>query len=400
MTEVDKRERGEMSVEMDSFERVLSRRDALRRAGLVTVTLGVAPGLLAACGDSDSGGASGSEVGGSVSMLTWEGYDLKGSKGMAAWEKQNGVTVKPQFIANHDEIQAKLKSGRAGVDLITYYNSYAQLYHQLDILEEIDEAQVPNVRQCYPFFRSGSTYDQFWGMEGKRWAVPFTWGSAPCNYRADKVAKPSSWMDVFKPEYKGKVGMPDDVANFILAGRLVGHEPPNYTSAQFKEVADFMRRVRSQTAGIAAGYGDLANQLASGEVHITFSGWAAMNVWAQEKGADVQSVLPKEGSFSFVDAYALPKDAPNAASALGFMNESLSPKVQAEQAALLSAGTVNPKAVPLMDKATAGLYPYARIEELFENAPLYLYPPLDADGKDVVTYEGWTEEWAKIKAGE
>lgn len=377
----------------------LGRRELLKRAGLIGFTVGMGPSVLAACG-ADGGSSGAGEVGGDLSILTWEGYDLKGSEAMAAWEKRNGVRPKAQFIANHDEIQAKLKSGRAGIDLITYYNSYAVLYHDLDILAEIDESQVPNVKNCYPFFNSGSTYEKFWGIDGKRWAVPFTWGSAPCNYRADKIDPPESWMDVFKPEYKGKVGTPDDIANFILAGRLVGAEPPLYTRAQFKEVADFMRRVRDQTNGISAGYGDLANQLASGDAIITFSGWAAMNVWAQEKGADVQSVLPKEGSFSFVDAYALPKNAPNAATALGFMNRALTPKVQAEQAALLSAGTVNPDALPLMDAKTADLYPYQQIDDLFAKAPLYLYPPVDANGEDVVTYEGWVSEWSKIKAGQ
>ena len=82
--------------------RQTSRRRFLQRAGLVTLTVGAGPGLLAACGDDDDdgGGASTTSEGpakapaasGRVDFLSWEGYDIPDP--LKPWKQANGVTVK------------------------------------------------------------------------------------------------------------------------------------------------------------------------------------------------------------------------------------------------------------------------------------------------------------------
>ena len=66
----------------------LTRRDLLKRAGVLGVTLGSGPSLLAACG---GGGGGGGGIGGTINFLTWQGYDLQGDKDFAKWEDDNGV---------------------------------------------------------------------------------------------------------------------------------------------------------------------------------------------------------------------------------------------------------------------------------------------------------------------
>ena len=77
----------------------------------------------------------------------------------------NDVTVKATYIANHDEIQAKLKAsgGAGGYDIITYYQGYKPLYQELDIIEPLDEQKLPNLKNLFPYFAS---------EEGNFWIDP------------------------------------------------------------------------------------------------------------------------------------------------------------------------------------------------------------------------------------
>jgi spermidine/putrescine-binding protein len=164
----------------------MARRDFLRRTGVAVVTIGATPSILAACGGDDGGtGDAPSPTGpaaspeapdatGTLNFLSWEGYDIP-VESMEAWRKDQGIEVNPTYIANHDEIQAKIKGGgaAAGYDLITYYQGYMPLYTELDILTPLDENKLPNLSGLFPFW--ASDVNNFWiNPEGQRIGVPWT----------------------------------------------------------------------------------------------------------------------------------------------------------------------------------------------------------------------------------
>src|SRR5215213_3336225 len=94
--------------------RMLGRRDALRRGGLLAAMAGAGPSILSACAGEATSATTpkvGNKVGGSLNYLSWEGYDLTGSKLMQRWQKDKGVSLNPTYISTSDDIQAKLKSG-------------------------------------------------------------------------------------------------------------------------------------------------------------------------------------------------------------------------------------------------------------------------------------------------
>jgi spermidine/putrescine-binding protein len=385
-------------VEVTMASGQLTRRDVVRRAGGVVLMIGAGPALLAACGGTDTPAVeSGSgEVGGSIDYISWEGYDLLSET--APWQRSAKVRLNSTYIGSSDDSIAKIKSRSVGYDLTTYNVTGFDEWLALGIVTPIDEDAIPNIETMYPFFREGETSDKYWTPDGVRYGVPFTWGSIACNYRPDKVPAPKSWLDLLEPPYAGKVGVVDDWTTFTLAGRILGLEPPNYTPEQFDQCADLLRKVVAAGPGVAPSYGDLTNQLVAADIVATFLGWSAVDTWAADKGVEVISVVPSEGSFGFADAFAIPPTADNRATVHAFINEALTPQVQAAQAKALVAGVVTPDAVPLLDDTVAGLYDYDSIESVLEASPLYDGPPLtDADG--YVTKEGWVDEWNAIKAG-
>lgn len=393
-----------------------SRREAIRRAGGLVLVLGAGPALLAACGGSDgsssttaaapstaAGGAttaaaSGTgNVGGAIDYLSWEGYDLLAET--EAWRKANDVEMKSTYIGSSDDSVAKIKAGGVPYDLTTYNVTGFKEWQALGIIQPLDETAIPNLQGMYPSFREGETSDRYWTPGGTRYGVPFTWGSISCNYRPDKVPPPTSWMDLLEAPYAGKVGVVDDWTAYTLAGRILGFTPPNYSEEQFTQCSDLLRKIVAAGPGVAPSYGDLTNQLVAGDIVATFLGWSAVDNFAADKGVEVKSVVPTEGSFGFADAYALPATADNAATVHAFINEALSAEVQAAQALSLVAGVVTPDAVPLLDPKVNSLYDYDNIDAVLAASPLYDGPPLD-DSTGFVPKSRWVEEWNAIKAGQ
>ena len=127
----------------------ISRLTLLRRGGAAALGLGLMPTLLAACGGGDEAAAP--EASGTIDYLSWTGYDIPDP--MKAWKTENAVDVKPTYIANHDDIQAKIKAGGGAYDLITYYQGYKDLYTELDILSTIDTGKIPNTDGLFPVFK-------------------------------------------------------------------------------------------------------------------------------------------------------------------------------------------------------------------------------------------------------
>lgn len=382
-----------------------TRRQFLRRAGLSTVVIGAGPTLFAACGGekekaatATSGPAKASEATGRVDFLSWEGYDLPDA--LKSWRDTNDVSVKATYIANQDEIQTKLKGsgGGGGYDIITYFQGYRGLYSQLDIIEPIDDQKLPNLKRLFPYFAEDP--GNFWSdPDGTRIGVPWTWGSVGITYDTRRVkSAPPSWYDLLDPKFKGKVAMVDDpVGQLFLASRLLGLDPAKIPKNDLSKVKDLLSQVAAQGTGISPSYGDMTTRLTSGDVDVCWQGWAAINQFAADAGVDtVKTAMPKEGSYSFCDAWALPKGSDNVDASLAWMNESLDPKVNAEAAVALVGGVTVDGSVKHLPKATADLYPYEDLDGLLEQAPLYNNPPTESD--EFATLEEWLKTWQEIKA--
>jgi spermidine/putrescine transport system substrate-binding protein len=387
--------------------RQTSRRRFLQRAGLLTATLGAAPAFLAACGDDDEpaqesgnggdGPAAAPKASGRVDYLSWEAYDLP--EPLKRWKRKNGVEVKATYIGNHNDIQAKLKGsgGGGGFDLITYYQGYKPLYSQLEILEPLDENKIPNLSGLLPFFAGDE--GNFWVDEdGTRTGVPFTWGSFGITYDSEAIKQLPSWYDLLDPKLKGKVGMVDDfVGNWTLGARINGLKVDELDDAGYQKVRELLLDLARQTRGVSASYGDLTTQLVNGDVVAAWTGWAAVNQFAKDAGKDtVKTNLPKEGSSSFCDAYAIPPGADNADTVYSWINEALDPVVNARAAEFLVGGVTVEAAIPELNKATASLYPYDKLDELLKQAPLFNNPPVESD--QYKTFEELQRGWEEIKS--
>jgi spermidine/putrescine transport system substrate-binding protein len=381
----------------------LTRQMLLRRSLLGGAAIGLAPAFLDALGSGTAVAAPSRVEAGTINFFSWQGYDLLDEPTMKAWRKKNQVKIHSSYCSTHNDITAKFTTGggKGLYNLSTYEAGWGPLYIQLGIPSPIDLSRVPNFKNAHPLFRTGPVAQKWWTVNGKQWALPFTWGIQGINYDAAKMKAPTSYRDLLSPQLKGKIGITDDS---IAAIRIGAHATgifridALYTKAQLDKIIAFWRGLRKNARLIVPSYGNMADLFNAGEIVAATPGWAAVNSFAASKGdTHVKHVAPKEGSATFCDGFMIPSGAKDLDAVYGYINQAFTPEAQAQEAENLVQAAVVPKAVPLMKKATRALYPYGEISKvLTKSAPLSGLPIKPPKGYTSVA--DWNAAWQRFKA--
>jgi spermidine/putrescine-binding protein len=386
----------------------LSRLTLLRRGGAAALGLGLTPSLLAACGggDDEGGEAAAPEASGTIDYLSWTGYDVPDP--MKPWKQANSVKVKPTYIGNHDDIQAKIKAGGGSYDLITYYQGYKDLYTELGILSTIDTDKIPNIDGLFTVFKEPDARNLWIEEDGDWTGVPWTWGSIGITW--DDARLPgglTSWDDLFDAKFKGQVAMVNDpLGAFTLTSHILGKDPAALPKDEYAEIRDYLTKMVAQTKTVSPGFTEMTNALVNGEAVVCFQGWAYQNYLAAQAGKNtVKTKTPDEGAFSFCDLYAIPSTTDNEDTVHAWINEALEPERNARIAEYLVAAVTVEASVDLINADTKALYPYddlelgdttgERLSKLFELAPFYGNPPIESE--EFVTFSEMQEGWEQIK---
>jgi spermidine/putrescine transport system substrate-binding protein len=322
------------------------------------------------------------KVGGAeVSYMGWQGYEeaLKTD----GFLDKNDIVLRTSYITGNEEIITKATSGGLGtMDLVTPDGAHTRFMSQLGILEPLDVSRIPNLAGLFPEFSSMDDTV----IDGTRYSIPFMWGSIPLMYNADVVKEPpTSWLDLLKPEFKGKVALVEDmismIGDFALAATKA--EIPTWlTPDEMNATFDLLKRIKKEQArAIAPTYGELAALFATGEVVIA-PAWQPVSVWAGNT-VNLKWVEPKEGVWVFVDCYAMAKDAPNKEANYLLLNQAISPAGQAHAANVNMTACTVKDAVAMLNEQARAIYPYDNLSSAFARSGGRMYPlyPTEPDGK-------------------
>jgi spermidine/putrescine-binding protein len=329
-----------------------------------------------------------------LNWLGWQGYDepLKLGNFLA----DNGMTLATTYINTNEEIITKLQAGGAGqTDLITIYYGHIPILIGADLIEPIDEAMAPGIAEIFPEFLNVDVLRK----DGRLYAVPFTWGTLSMIYDPAATAKPVSWKDCLKDEYKGKVALVDDATGLIATwGPIVTgtKTPTRITMDELKKTVDFLIEIKKNHARtFSTSYGEAVDLFARGEVVISAIGWDAMVGFAAAKNKVLDYVIPEEGAMVFMDTIAIPKGAPHRELAYKALNQCISAAGQKQIADALTQAIVSKAAIPMVDDKNKQIYQYDNLPKLFEKARFYPFWPIKSEG-DFVTHEQSQEEYQRF----
>jgi spermidine/putrescine-binding protein len=331
-----------------------------------------------------------------MTWMGWQGYETPIKAG--TFLKDNDIDFQPTFISSNEEIITKLQAGGTGkTDLITMYFGYLPLMAEGGLLEPLDPFKIEQFSDLIPEFTSHEAIRK----DGNLYGVPWNWGSLPLMYDPEQVpTPPESWMDLMKPEVKGKVAMVDDpLGNLLVWGTVVTGKPMGtlLTREELKKVIDTLIDIKkNQARAFFASYGDMADAFARNEVSASAIGWEAVAVWAKGKGKTIKYTIPKEGTGMFMDCLCIPKDCPHVDLTYKMINHIISPEPQKIFAVEQSAGITNLKTVPMLPPELAQSYNSSDLGNFMKKARLQPVPPTEYDGT-TATYDDFLQEYARLQ---
>ncbi|TNC08337.1 ABC transporter substrate-binding protein [Methylobacterium terricola] len=206
--------------------------------------------------------------------------------------------------------ERRLPRGSMDVAALTASGSF-EMYSN-GALEELDEGKVPNLQHVQPFLKS-------------KYAAPHIYTGRVILYNPKLIPeKPTSYADLWKPEYAGKVGLIDlqyqttiESAAMIAGGSMTNYEPGKAKLLELKK-----RGVKIYPTNEA-----MAQALKTEECAICIM-WLARGVAWQKAGIPVEIAYPKEGVVLYISDMVVPKNARNKDAAFAYLNAILEPTSQ------------------------------------------------------------------------
>ncbi len=147
-------------------------------------------------------------------------------------------------------------------------------------------------------------------------------------YNPDKIkTPPTSWKDLWKPEYKGRAGITNlnstlGTGFLVEIAKLFGGSETNIEPG-FKALND----LKPNLAAVAANPGALATLFQQGQVDISPGNFNAIQI-LKARGVPVEFVIPKEGAIAFKTTIHIVKNSPNRELAVALIEAAMSPEVQ------------------------------------------------------------------------
>lgn len=237
--------------------------------------------------------------------------------------KETGIKVNISTYDSNEAMYAKIKLVGKGYDLIVPSSYFVGLMRDQGLLLPLDKKQLPNFKNLGKQFVN-QPFDP-----DNSYSVPYMWGSTSIAVNTDLLGKNlvNNLADLWKPELKGKLLLPNDSREVIGLGLKVLGYPINDTDPVHLEQA--YNKLKELMPSVRTFDSDSPKQaLLSGEV-------AAGVIWngeafiANGENPAIAYLYPKEGFSLWLDSFCLPKGAKNITEAHLFLDYILQPEVAA-----------------------------------------------------------------------
>ena len=145
-----------------------------------------------------------------LNFYNWDTYI--GETTLDDFTEASGIDVNMSLFATNDELFAKLRAGNPGYDVIVPGSEFVERMIQANLLEPLDHAKIPNIKNIAPEFMTDAPFDP-----GRKFSLPYTWLVIGIGYRKSKVKEtPDSWKWLFDSDaYKGRIAVMSDASELF-----------------------------------------------------------------------------------------------------------------------------------------------------------------------------------------
>ncbi|HBO37441.1 MAG TPA: spermidine/putrescine ABC transporter substrate-binding protein, partial [Pasteurellaceae bacterium] len=256
---------------------------------------------------------------------------------------------------------AKLKTQGAsgGYDVIAPTNYFVSKMAREGMLMPLDHSKLPVIKELDPDWLD-KPYDK-----GNKYSLPQLLGAPGIAFNTEtyKGADFTSWGDLWKPEYAGKVQLLDDAREvFNIALLKLGQDPNTQDPAIIKQAYEELLKLRPNVLSFTSD--NPANSFISGEVELGQLWNGSVRIAKKEQPGEIDMVFPKEGPVLWVDNLAIPATSKNPEGAHKLINYMLGAKTAEKLTLAIGYPTSNVealKSLPAQITQDPSIYPTAEI---------------------------------------
>ena len=273
---------------------------------------------------------------------------------------ETGIDVIYSTFDSNEAMYAKLKlmNGSGEYDVAFPGTDFVDKMRKEGMLEPLDHAKLTN------FGNLGKTFINAPFDPKNKFSIPYLWGSSGIAVNTKRIAKASlsSWNDLWKPEYEGRVMLMNDIRDvFTMSLLTLGYngstKNPEAIKQAYEKLTKLMPNVRTFNSDAPR------MPFMEGETYLGLA-WNGEVIMAQDQGMpELDFVYPKEGAIMWMDNMVIPKNAKNNDNAHKFIDFILRPKYAAMISEEIGYGSPNEAAKKEMPPELA-------------NNPI-VYPPAD-----------------------
>ncbi len=236
--------------------------------------------------------------------------------------KETGIKVTISTYDSNEAMYAKLKMvGGKGYDLIVPSSDYVSRMMRENMLVELDHSLLPNLKNL-----DRELVEKMVDSKSE-YSVPYMWGSTGIAVNTAEIdpATVTSVEDLWRPEFAGKLIMPNDMRGVLGIGlKSLGYSlndtDPEHLNQAYEKLKPLISHVRVFDS-------DSPKQaLLNGEVQLG-AVWNGEAYIANGEDPAIVYVYPKEGYSLWVDSFAIPKGASNIGQAHMFIDFLLRPEI-------------------------------------------------------------------------
>ncbi len=324
-------------------------------------------------------------LGDTLTLATWPNYHSQ--EVLDAFTAATGVAINVAVYGSTEEMEAKLRAGNSGIDVVVPSNYAIEGWVKDNLIEPIDYAKLPDfVKADWNALFMDQAFDK-----GNTHSIPKNWGTTGIAYRSARVpGGVTTWKQFFEvagTTYEGKALIVDhQISSFGSAAVAMGYSLNTIDPTEMAAVEAMLTALKPKLFAISS---DVQPPLRNEDTWLSIA-WTGDGVQVGRDNDDVKYVVATDGGELWIDSFTVAADAPHRDAAYAFLNYILQP----DQAAAETEFCLFPHA---NDKATA-LLP----AEIKDN--VVIYPPADAlatlEYAVNATYNSpeRAEAWARIKA--
>ncbi|HZS83945.1 MAG TPA: ABC transporter substrate-binding protein [Stellaceae bacterium] len=261
----------------------------------------------------------------------WGGNWRDGANEAIAKEftKRTGMPV--EFITGGtiDRLtKAKINKGHPESDVTITTSHVGYLYFSDGLFEKLDMSKIPNAKDLFPVaIRSPYTI----GLYSYVYTPAFRTDLMPKGYKI------TSWRDLWAPEVKGKLGLPDfDPSHIIIVSAILS----GGSAANWKVGIPLLEKLKPNIKTFYQSDATSQDLMKSGETPVQVL--LSINGFHQiSQGIPITIAIPKEGAVVGIDAIGITQGTKHSAAAHEFINVALDAAVQAKLCDLYRCGPMN-----------------------------------------------------------